>query len=316
MEIRNRYRKLIDLIVLFLIIAGITLLIKYYFKPFLSMILIFFIVNPIYNLLQKLQVPKKIGATLCILFVNIAIIIFILYLGNSIYEIIIKIYERDIKEVEKVLEWIFNMLNIKEVNSSIIKVLNSTYLKEGAVSTGEAIAAYFIGNIAAFFLLIDRDKFKDLLIRLIPKDIVKKIMKQKRNFKEMAFIEITLVLISTIEIIFGFLILRVPRPVFLGIICGVLDILPYVGTIIVFIPIIIYNIIVRRYLIALGLITLYILVQVIREILEAKFLSDKLELHPLLVLLSIYIGIKLFGLLGVVVGPMYGILAKEIIYGG
>lgn len=128
-------------------------------------------------------------------------------------------------------------------------------------------------------------------------------------------IQVILVLISTLEIIIGFIVFRVPKAVLLGVICGILDILPYVGTIIVFVPIIIYNIIVEDYIVAFGLICLYILVQVIREVLEAKFLSDKLELHPLLVLLSIYIGIKLFGVLGIVVGPMYGILAKDIIYG-
>jgi len=53
---------------------------------------------------------------------------------------------------------------------------------------------------------------------------------------------------------------------------------------------------------------------VVREFLEAKYLSDKLELHPLLILISVYIGVKLFGVLGIVVGPMYGIIAKEIIY--
>ena len=101
---------------------------------------------------------------------------------------------------------------------------------------------------------------------------------------------------------------------FLGFICGILDILPYVGTIIVFIPIIIYNIILREYLRVFGLIFLFILVQVVREILEAKFLSDKLDLHPLLILLSIYIGVKIFGMLGIIIGPMYGILAKGIVY--
>ena len=99
-----------------------------------------------------------------------------------------------------------------------------------------------------------------------------------------------------------------------GVICGILDILPYVGTIIVFIPIIIYNIILREYLRVFGLIFLFILVQVVREILEAKFLSDKLDLHPLLILLSIYIGVKIFGMLGIIIGPMYGILAKGIVY--
>ena len=54
--------------------------------------------------------------------------------------------------------------------------------------------------------------------------------------------------------------------------------------------------------------------QVVREILEAKFLGDKLDIHPLVILLSIYIGVKVFGILGILVGPMYSILAKEIIY--
>ena len=84
--------------------------------------------------------------------------------------------------------------------------------------------------------------------------------------------------------------------------------------IIVFIPIIIYNIIVKDYFVAIGLVFIYILVQVVRELLEAKFLSDKLEIHPLLIILSVYIGMKIFGFIGMIVGPMYGILAKEMIY--
>ncbi len=127
-------------------------------------------------------------------------------------------------------------------------------------------------------------------------------------------IEISLVLISTVEIIGGFFILNVSNYFILGILCGILDVLPYVGTIIVFIPIIIYNIVMKDYLTAFGLMCLYLLVQVIREILEAKFLSDKLDIHPLIILISIYIGVEVFGILGILVGPMYSILAKEIVY--
>ena len=101
----------------------------------------------------------------------------------------------------------------------------------------------------------------------------------------------------------------------LGLVCGLLDVLPYVGTIIVFIPIIIYNIIMKNYLVSFGLICLYILVQIVREILEAKFIGNKLDIHPLVIFISIYIGAKVFGILGILVGPMYSIIAKEIIYG-
>lgn len=319
MEFRKRYSKLIDLIILFIIMSIITLLIKYYFKPFMSMIIMFLIATPFYKAMKKINIPKKISGALSILIVNLLLITFLFYLGSSIVILIQKLYEGNIKIIEDLitnLEGILKFSGDGNIVKSVISLLNKDFIKSGAVTTGESIAAYFIGNICAFFLLVDKEKVFDLIKRLIPIDIILKAKRQSRNFKQMLFIEIVLVLISTFEIIVGFIILKIPNPLLLGVVCGILDILPYVGTIIVFIPIIIYNIIVKDFFIAFGLICLYILVQVIREILEAKFLSDKLELHPLLVLLSIYIGIKLFGIFGIIIGPMYGLLAKEIIYSG
>lgn len=317
MEFRVRYQKIIDLVVLFLVISVFTLIIKYYFKPFLSMILMFIVAKPLYKLLCRLNVPNKIAGALSIILVNISLVLFIVYLGSSIYDLGMKFFENNLHIIEGFLDSfseIFKGAGNTSIGKSVLSILNQDFIKSGAITTSEGVVAYFIGNICAFFLLTDSDKIIDLVKRLIPLDIIEKAKYQKNNFKQMIAIEGTLVLISIIEIICGFTILRVPKPILLGVICGILDILPYVGTIIVFIPIIIYNIIVKDYLIAFGLICLYILVQVVREILEAKFLSDKLELHPLLVLLSIYIGVKLFGIFGIVVGPMYGILAKEVIY--
>lgn len=63
------------------------------------------------------------------------------------------------------------------------------------------------------------------------------------------------------------------------------------------------------------MISLYILSQLIREILELKFLSSKLEIHPLAIMLSIYIGAEIFGVIGILVGPIYCLVAKDILYG-
>ncbi|WP_394896110.1 AI-2E family transporter, partial [Clostridium baratii] len=73
-----------------------------------------------------------------------------------------------------------------------------------------------------------------------------------------------------------------------------------------------YNIIVKDYLIAFGLICLYILVQFVREILEAKLLSNKFNIHPLVIFLSIYIGMKIFGVIGVFIGPLYSMMVRDI----
>lgn len=317
MDFFKKYKKLIDLILLFVFIFIITILIKTYLRPFISMTIIYIISSPIYRILQKLNIPKKVSAVLSVFIVNLLLMIIIIYLGNSIYCLGKQIYDNNIKHIEIFFSYIKNLLkhiNIDFSNKSVFSFFNNDLIKSKAINTGEELISYFIGNISAFFLLIDIDKIKRLIKNIMPIDFILKFYNEKESIKQMIVIEGMLVIISTLEIIIGFMIFKVPKAFMFGIVCGILDILPYVGTIIVFIPIIIYNIILREYLRAFGLIFLFILVQVIREILEAKFLSDKLDLHPLLILLSIYIGVKIFGMLGIIIGPMYGILAKGIVY--
>ena len=127
-------------------------------------------------------------------------------------------------------------------------------------------------------------------------------------------LEIKLIILSFTIIILGFKVLGISNCLLIGGLCAILDVVPFVGTTIVFIPIIIYNIIIKRYILVIGLVSLYILERFTREILEAKFLSSKLEIHPLIIILSIYIGVNMFGFIGILAGPIYSIIAKDVIY--
>ena len=282
------------------------------------MILIVVICTPIYIIMIKAKIPNKIAGALSIIIVNISILIIGIYLGSEILDIFKKLYLANVEWINKFIQDISIALNVDfknfKIGKSVISIINDQNIRRGAVSTGESILAYFIGNICAFFILIDKVKIAVLISMLLPKEVILKFEKQKRNVIQMIGIEVILVLISTLEIIAGFYILKIPNFFTLGIVCGILDILPYIGTIIVFIPIIIYNVVMKNFLCVFGLICIYIFVEIVREILEAKFLGDKLNIHPLVILLSIYIGVKVFGILGILVGPMYSILAKEIIY--
>lgn len=282
------------------------------------MLLMITICAPIYKVIIKAKIPNKIAGALSIVVVNIIVILVAIYLGSEIFALIKKIYCNNLEKINKFLQEISITLNIDfsnfKIGEGMVSIINDQNIRKSAVSTGDSIVAYFIGNICTFFVLVDSEKILELISMLLPRDIVLRFGNQKKNFVQMIGIEGGLAIISTLEIIIGFLVLKVPNFFMLGVICGILDILPYVGTIIVFIPIIIYNIVMKKFLVAFGLICIYILVQIVREILEAKFLSDKLDIHPLVILLSIYIGVKIFGMLGILVGPMYSILAKEIIY--
>lgn len=295
-----------------------TFFVKYYFKPFMVVLIMSIICMPVYKFMIRLNIYAKIAGALTLIIVNVIIILILVYMGGEIYGLLKKIYISNIEMVNRIIQNIskaagFDLNNLK-IGKSVFSIINDSKIRQGAMNTGESILAYFIANVCTFFVLIDRQNIADVVYRLFPDNIIKKIIKQKDNFVNMISIQGMLIFISMIETITGFMILGIPKFIMLGFICGILDFLPYVGTIIVFIPIIIYNIIMKNYLVSVGLICLYILIQIIREILEAKFLGNKLDVHPLVIFISIYMGAKIFGMLGILIGPMYSIIAKEIIY--
>lgn len=317
MQFRNRYNKLISLLVYSLIFFLSTLVLKYYLKPIIIIIVIVFLCTPLFKILVKLHIPIKLSGAISILIINLTIIIVLVTLGKSILNLLIKLYNANIEFIQiQIISFgaVFEEAKKIGILDKLLSLVNSVSIKASAINIGEQMVAYFIGNIGAFFFITDKGIINSFICEILPKKIIEKGNKQKKTIKELFLLQIIFIIISTCEIIIGFSVLKVENAILLGIICGILDLLPYIGTIIVFIPIIIYNIIVKDYFVAFGLICLYILVQIIREFLEAKYISDKLELHPLLILLSVYIGVKLFGVIGFFIGPLYGLLAKELIY--
>ncbi|MBU3087738.1 AI-2E family transporter [Clostridium gasigenes] len=316
MKIYNEYEKIINLIVLFIVLVIITLSIKIYFQPFFIILIMLLFTTPSYKILVKFKMNNKVAAVISIILINFLLGFTIFYFGNNLIGIFHKLYIGNIETVNIFLNNIKVLLNF-DLNKGIetlSKIISTPMIAEGASITGSSFIGYFIGNVATYFILVDKDKVLDLLSNVFSKKIIESIYIKKKNLKEVFLIEVLIVIVSTVIIVIGFKILGVKNSLFLGIICGMLDILPYVGTIIVFIPIIIYNIIMKRYLIVIGFVALYLLVLINKQILEAKFLSSKLDIHPLVVMLSIYIGVNIFGVIGIIAGPIYSIIAKDIIY--
>ena len=311
-----QYKTLVDLLFLLFLFIIVTFIIKNYFKPFMTILVLIMISAPTYDIVKKIINKKEIAGALTILIINILLFCFIFYFGNSIIGLLQSFYINHIDRIKEFIENISEVFNIdiEKIITHNSHSLTSLTFKSGLAVTGQSILSYIIANICIYFILVDKRLFLRLLNCLLPYDIVDTIRVKKDNLREVVKIELKLVIMCMIITIIGFKILRVPSSIFLGVICGLLDILPYVGTIIVFIPIIIYNIIMKEYLLVVGLIGLYLLLQIIREVLELKFLSSKLEIHPLVIMLSMYIGAEVFGIIGLLIGPIYCLIAKDIIY--
>lgn len=104
---------------------------------------------------------------------------------------------------------------------------------------------------------------------------------------------------------------RIQHGVLWGILAGLLDALPFIGTGIVLVPLAVVQIFQGCYGRAAVCIILYVVCIFLRELLEPRLIGRRIGVTPIAVLLSIYAGIQLFGVWGIVKGPLGFIIIYE-----
>lgn len=101
-----------------------------------------------------------------------------------------------------------------------------------------------------------------------------------------------------------------PIPVGIGI--GFLDALPVFGTGSVFVPWILVLVLQKKFTSAAILAATYGICMLTREILEPRLIGNRLGLLPIVILMSVYVGVKLYGFGGIILGPLSVLLIREL----
>ena len=104
--------------------------------------------------------------------------------------------------------------------------------------------------------------------------------------------------ITFTEITIGLLLMKIPNAVLIAACIAVFDILPVLGTGGIMIPWAIISLIIGDYFIGFGLLVLYLVITVIRNIIEPKIVGHQVGLHPVITLASMLAGLNLFGIIG------------------
>ena len=113
------------------------------------------------------------------------------------------------------------------------------------------------------------------------------------------FIIACLILFMTfMELFIGLKILKVPYAGIIAFVIAILDILPVLGTGGVLIPWSIVSLILGDFITAAGIIILYIVITVIRNIVEPRLIGKQMGLHPVVTLAAMLVGLNLFGIVG------------------
>lgn len=174
----------------------------------------------------------------------------------------------------------------------------------------------FMIPLFLFFILKDERRMRFLMMKIVPNNIVEKTYYLYHQFNTKfgdyifaKFIEATIVgvIITT-----GLLLLGYPFAFLLGIVAAVTNILPYIGPFLGFIPALVVGLVDQNPNTTLGaMILLYVIANVIDLALVFPVLVSKIvNLHPLIVVVSVIIGSQFGGVVGMIVSIPFAAFLK------
>lgn len=315
-----------------------------FYMPFLIAFIIAVIVEPVISKVhRKTNLTRKASAII------VLIIVFVIIVGLLIWGIAILIDEgssllsslnyyidegyayitgyidklnlNDIKisgEVEKIFKNSASNL-LDTLSKWVTEFLTSMISK---ISSIGAVGIYTVITIlATYFLCADRLYILDQIEHHFPKDWVRKFNK---NIKKIIILlggylkaEVILIVINFVLVLIGLFAfdifgLNVGYPLLMALLIAFADALPIVGSGTILIPWAVISAMQGDLNLALALFVLFVIISIVRQLLEPKIVSNQIGIHPIFTLIAMYTGYKAIGIIGMLIGPIIIIILKPI----
>ncbi|MDN5294128.1 MAG: hypothetical protein PWQ91_170 [Eubacteriales bacterium] len=180
-----------------------------------------------------------------------------------------------------------------------------------------AIVVILVALVATYFLSRDRERIVKWWVRVLPPAWGEKSLRVVRDVFQAIIgygrAQLLLIINTMILTTIGLYLIGAPYALTMGIIIGLFDLLPVLGPGSVYVPWMVISLLQGKAFFALKLGILYVVVLVFRQLFEAKVVSANIGLHPLVTLISMYVGLKLLGVWGLPLGPIVVIAAKAVV---
>ncbi len=207
--------------------------------------------------------------------------------------------------------------DVSAINMDSVKTGVSTGLS-GMVSVMKNVPSIAIGVVIGIIAWILFTKDYDRLVAFIQRQLpeskknlpveIKQVF--SRTILKMIRAYGLIMLITFFELFLGFSILSMlgimknNYYIFIAILIAIFDIMPVAGSGGILVPWAIISLVMGNYKQAIGIIIMYAAITVIRQYIEPKIVGDSLGVHPIVTLMGLYFGLKLFGFLGMFIVPI------------
>lgn len=318
-----------------------------FFLPFVIAFLISSIANPVVRFMEKkIKIVRKTSSAIMIVLVLGAVVGVLYLMIRFLVDQIVNLYADRYAIYDEIvavlnsftgrLEGLFEMLpgdmqiSLSSLRESLetwvegfLKGIELPSISAAGGYVGSIVEVIFIAIItilAAYFLTAERDNIGDMLGRIMPKSVIKCYDMVLSTFKRAvggyfkAQFKIMLILILVMFV--GFLIIDVEYALLLASVIAFLDFLPVFGTGAVFWPWIVVDVIVGNYKEAIFLGILYLACQLIKQLLQPKMVGDSVGMNPLATLFYMFIGYRIGGIFGMIIGIPVGMIVVSFYKAG
>ena len=329
-----------------LILLGLVLSLKLavFYMPFLIAFIISLLIEPIIKfIMKKLKLTRKMSSIIIFLIVS-ATIIGLLVWGivslisessnllqnlniyvDKIYQLfqdITKRFDGNKLHLPEQIIRIFNNSTQDLISTSSKWVKNILNGLLNIITSIPTIAIYFVVTIIAlYFICVDKIYILDQIEHHLPK---KWVFKMGKHVRELTLTlggylkaQVTLILVSFIISFIGFYILKFAKyniefPLLMALAIAFVDALPIVGSGTVMIPWAIISALNGDLKLGIAIIILFIIMSIVRQLLEPRLVSKHIGTHPIFTLIAMYTGFKFIGIIGMFIGPIILIIFKNI----
>lgn len=299
-------------------------------SPFLISALLAYLLNPIIHLLEKKGL-KRIHSVITVYIIFLFIILIIglvivpkLFKDISVLVENIPVYAKQFDNIYRGFQDGYINSNLpqglkKIIDDNIIHIQNIIMnslqkVADSLINFFSQLFNYIIVPVLTFYMLKDSEYFKNQLILFLPSTKRSKILQLFRDIDNVfgkyirgqIFVSSVVGILTTIALV----LLKVKYALTLGIFASIANIIPYFGPIIGMIPTVIFALLdsPTKALYATGA---YILIQQMESgIITPKIIGESVGIHPVYIIMSLIIGGKVFGILGLVIAVPFAAVIK------
>lgn len=313
------------LIVLFVLIIATYVLVNWLIPLFFSCLIVLILQPLLAREIKLLKIRRSLLAKAIIIF-NYGV--FIVLAISLLVFCIIQIY--NILEIlPDYLQELYIMFSNNSYIIDISKYLDFIY--SGSMSLIENVSGGFIHGLimiivkipsimfdlifvimTSLFMLLDYPRIDNLLIKRYPM-VSLVVDTTKEVFSNLFKAYFIIMVVTFFELWVGFLIIQLEHSMVLACIIAIFDFLPLLGIDMIMIPWIVICAFTNKISLALGLLVIYLVIVITKNILEPKLIAKGLGISPLVSLIGMYLGMKVLGFVGLIIVPIILVIVIQVI---